>query len=554
MVTLRREVLRFLRLGSGRLPRDLQARVKKAIQAGPRRGQKPQSEKTAQRGLFEIGLRYYKFREGGGRLDRKASALADSALSPTRENAAECPEEFLLWTGEARWITPEELIPQELISKPLIALVDALRQGTLSAEGFEGLTLLRPVKCFSALKRLAGEDLWPVQYWKQYFWAVNSLHQQKQLRPNLQLAIAHLLKRAPDALFGQVGAAAASFALEVSKSYPIAAEALVASVWRKAWSGIKQMPEVVTDDVLTEALNHAGGKLAEAALERLWKYAPKVGGGLPEPTRHYFDAMAVDPAGHLARVMLVTRLHHLFSIDANWTTANLIARLQQTDSREGADLWSAYGWSPTVGPNLLAAFKEAYLEVLRHFEARARRDDNLVALFAIVCLDNPSAFTQEEIRSVVERLPEEALVTIAHTLEMRIKAKPERSAVIWQQAVLPWLSAYWPTSSQRNTEKTSNALVGLLLKSGDAFPDAVSWAVDYLKPGSHRSFYELSKSDLPAKFPGETLSLLGAAVSEAVLKSWEKDPLKNILDAVSAANPNLRGNQRFQRLYKLASG
>ena len=67
--------------------------------------------------------------------------------------------------------------------------------------------------------------------------------------------------------------------------------------------------------------------------------------------------------------MLATRLHYLFAIDPDWVGEHMIPRLDPGSSEEACDLWSAYGWSPTVGPDLLRAFKEPFRNLsttLRH--------------------------------------------------------------------------------------------------------------------------------------------------------------------------------------------
>ena len=82
----------------------------------------------------------------------------------------------------------------------------------------------------------------------------------------------------------------------------------------------------------------------------------------------------------------------------------MIPRLDLGSSEEACDLWSAYGWSPTVGPDLLRAFKEPFLEVLRDPEERSRKRSNLVHLFVTVCLEAPGELAAEEIHGVAEAM------------------------------------------------------------------------------------------------------------------------------------------------------
>ena len=549
---LRREVLRFLRKAGRRLPRDLRSELMRAIQAGSTRGRKKPSDRDARFNRREAGLRYFKLREAGVSLNRKASNLADEA-APEPEDGAERREEFLSWSGEGRWIAREEHTPPEFLSKSFTDVAAALRENIFTAENFEGLSLQQPVKCARALGFLARGGVWPAPYWQRFLWAIGGLRRQEKLRPGLQLYIAILLSRGPKPLFSEVGSAAGDFVEEIAKVYSKSREDLIAIVWDRAWQGIGHEPHVGTDDVLTQALNDAAGKLAEAALHRLWKYEPKANVGLPGPTRHYFDTIVSDPNGHLGRVMLATRLYQLFAFDPGWTSKNLIARLTPVASEEAKDLWSAYGWSPTVGPNLLSAFKESFLDVLRHYGDLGRREHNLVALFVSICLDAPDRLTADEIHSVVQSFPEEALVTTVHRLKDRLKVTNDKPEDAWRQRVAPWLKAYWPPSSDKNTSRTSEALLGLLIETGAAYPTAVPWALNHLKPLKDHGLYALKRSSLPEEWPQETFEVLKRLISEADLRSWNKSTLREILDTLKQRVPRLGSNPDFQKLYRLAT-
>ena len=549
---LYREVLRFLRKAGRRLPRDLRSTLMQAIKAGPARGKKRPSDQDARFNRRETGLRYFKLREAGIPLNRTASDLADEA-APDPEDAAERQEEFLFWSGEAHWIAREEYAPQEFLSKPFMDVVVALRENKISAENFEGLALQQPIKCARALGVLARTGLWPASYWQRFLWAIGSLRRQEQLRPGLQLYTAVLLSRGPESLFSEVGSAAGNFVEKIADVYSKNREDLIVMVWDRAWKGIGHEQSVDTDDVLTQALNHAAGKLAEAALHRLWKHGPKANAGLPDPTRHYFDTIASDPNGHLGRVMLATRLYQLFAFDPDWTSQNLITRLSPVTSKEAKDLWSAYGWSPTVGPNLLAAFKEPFLDILRHYGDLGRREHNLVALFISICLEVPDKLTTDEIHSVVQSFPDEALVTAVHRLKDRLEAAKANPDDAWREKIGPWLTAYWPSSANKNTSNTSKALLVLLLATGTAYPEAVSWALNHLKPIEHHGLNVLKQSDLPKKYPRETLELLKRLISKDTLPGWEKGTLQKILDTLKENAPGLASNPDFQKLYQIAT-
>ena len=300
-------------------------------------------------------------------------------------------------------------------------------------------------------------------------------------------------------------------------------------------------------------VNHSAGKLAEAGLARLWKYEPRAGAGLPPPVRPYFDAIGADPEGELGRVMLATRLHYLFSIDPEWVGKHFLPRLIPASSVEARALWSAFGWSPTMGPDLLQAFKDSFLDVLQDGEDGGRAKRNLTHLFMVVCLNAPGALNAREIRSVVETMSEGALVTVLGSLKSRLRGDGAERAKIWQDSVWPWLRDYWPRAAVRNTSGTSKAMLDMLVESGDEFPDAAKWSLNHLRPLDGHGLYRLGENGHAGQHPDCVLRVLEKVVAADVLPLHERATLHKILDVLLAANADKAADPKFQKLYQIST-
>ena len=67
--------------------------------------------------------------------------------------------------------------------------------------------------------------------------------------------------------------------------------------------------------------------------------------------------------------------------------------LNPGDSAEAANLWYAYGWSRTIGPDLLQAIKAPFLKVLRDGDVTAHTEHNLTMIFIAICLEAPNELT-----------------------------------------------------------------------------------------------------------------------------------------------------------------
>ena len=293
--------------------------------------------------------------------------------------------------------------------------------------------------------------------------------------------------------------------------------------------------------------------LAEAALIRLRKYELRTGAGLPPAVRPYFEAIGADPDGRLGRVMLATSLYHLFSVDADWTAEHLIARLSPGQSDEAVDLWSAYGWSPTIGPDLLQAFKEPFLEFLRDRRAEDRRIGNLRGLFMTVCLEALGELTAEEIRGVVDTMSEGALKTVLGSLKHRLRGDPEERVTVWREKVHPWLFDYWPREAARNTAGTSEAILDMLAECGEAFPEAVDWSLEFLRPLDGHGLYRLGENGHAERHPDCMLRVLDRVVIADVLPIHQRHSLHEILNLLTGVDAEIAADGWFQRLFQIAT-
>ena len=443
-------MLRFFRLVGNRLPRSLRAEVVRAIHAGPRAKKRWGTSGDFDRLRHQKALLLYKLSVSGARLDRKSRALADEAAARVPDDAER--DEFLVWHGEGRWVGDDEFAPKELVEGSVAEVVTALEEERVGQDGLRGLVVLSQVKVASALRRLAKQGVWPASYWQGFLWHLAEPRERKRRPARLHDHVAGILSQAPDELFGEIGSAVAGFVGQLAENYGIDREDDFRLLWTKAWPGREVVEPAVAEleDPLTEALNHPAGKLAEAALARLRKYQPEMGAGLPGAVRQYFDAIGEDPDGQLGRVMLAMRLHYLFAVDPDWTTEHMIARLDPARSQEAASLWSAYGWSPSVGPDLLRAFKGPFLEILRTEAPEYRKLGNLRSLFMTVCLEAPDELAEQEIRGVVDGLPEKGLKTVLRNLKGRLTGEAPERARVWQEKVHPWLGEYWPQAAVRN--------------------------------------------------------------------------------------------------------
>ena len=550
---LRREVLRFFRLAGSRLPRGLRAEIVRAIHAGPKLKMKTAPADYTQTIRREKALRLRKLLESGARLDKKSRVLAEE-MDSGRGDAPDERDEFAVW-HEARWVRDEEFAPRQLLDGSVAEVVALLEQGEMGRDEFRGFVLLQPVKSVSALRRLAERGKWPGPLWQGFFWSASAILERLKSGSRFQDHVARVLAAAPDELFAKVGPAAGRFVKDLAEKYGADREQGLETLWTKAWSGVGDTrPETSDlDDPLTDALNHAAGKLAEAALIRLWKHEPEFGAGLPAPVRPYFNAIGTDRNGQLGRVMLMTSLYQLFTIDPDWVREHLIARLSPARSEEASALWSAFGWSPTVRPDLLRAFKGPFLETMCGGLDGGQTEERLTGLFMAICLDGPGELSEQEVQRVVGSMSEAALTSVLKSLKDRLTGDSDRRERVWREKVHPWLQHHWPRAGVRNTSETSVAMLNMLVECGNAFPDAAEWSLEFLRPLDAHGLYRLGRNGHARQHPDYMLRVLDRVVDADVLPIHQRHTLGQILDVLRDANAEVAADVKFRRLYQIAN-
>lgn len=549
---LRREVFRFLRVAGSRLPRRLRVEVVRAILAGPkgqaRRILRPESIP------HEKALRLHRLGLSGIRLNLEARALVQEA-GLAAESEVDERDEFAAWQEEGGWISEEAFAPKDLVQGSIGDVVSAIEREVIGRDAYRGLALVKPVKAASALRRLAQRGRWPEAIWQGFLWGLPGRRDGEEHSLRLQVYLGRVLATAPGGLFADVGSAAADFIKDLAEKYGTDRECELAKLWEKAWSGVgSSLPEMGhPDDPLTQALNHPAGKLAEAALSRLRNYEQQEGVGLPAPVLPYFKPIGGDPDGHLGRVLLATRLHYLFTIDPDWTRKHLIARLSPGSTREATDLWSAFGWSPSVGPDLLLAIREPFLEVLCIDPGGSQGRANLIGLFISICLEAPNQLTPDEVQRVVGAMSDRALIEVLQSLTQRLRGEASDRGDTWQVKVRPWLERYWPQATGRNSAGTSKGVLAMLTECGDAFPDAAEWSLPYLRPIEGHDLYCLSQNGHAEQHPDYMLQVLCRVAEADILPGHQRRILRKILDTMQATEPALAADSRFQGLYRIAT-
>ena len=88
----------------------------------------------------------------------------------------------------------------------------------------------------------------------------------------------------------------------------------------------------------------------------------------------------------------------------------------------------------------------------------------------------PGLIEENDCRELARIAIRDKPLQVGVALREVLKRNPGPADATWKETVRPWLEDYWPKEKALNTAQSSTALVGVIMETGDAFPDAVVWA------------------------------------------------------------------------------
>jgi hypothetical protein len=551
-VELNHEVAVFLRTAAIRLDQGARTRLIAAILAGPPCDDDTETdvERKARRDS-EIWEYLEKLARSGCDLTDEANAtMSDIALRLNLKPNEDDSDEFPLWCGEARWVVPGENLPAELRKSKLLEIAQSFEATGFPIEQWRDYAGLFPRRAFLVLAILGRKGIWPALHAQRALWAIQTTEGERDAR--LDKLIAGLLKRAPAQVFQQAGSAIAGWLEATATIWP---HDLFSQLWFDAWEASPaEGSGVNTDDVLTTAINHVAGKLAEAILRRLWKRDPGRGSGLTGDEKLFLDAI-VDGAAegqHLGRVVLARVLWNLHAIDRAWVNDRLLPFFQWR-SPEGKQMWQAYAWNARLGPNLLADAKELLLETFARSSELGEQSSPIIQAFASLTVHAPDALRHDEIMDVVAHLDEDGLIVILRWFTRLFTGPDDQRAKLWDDSIKLWIATYWPTGVDQNTAETAAIFADLVIETGTAFPRALEVIRPYLQPIREigQIVWRLDDDENPLyqRAPDAVLELLDAITGN--VEPYSRGMLTGFLNKIAGV---FQPDARWHRLMRLAQG
>jgi hypothetical protein len=405
-----------------------------------------------------------------------------------------------------------------------------------------------PANAGCALADLANEGIWPTARWGDAFYAWS----EKGRARWTWRCFAPLVQTMPDEVIGEIAHALTWWLDAISKSID-RHETIFLDLCRRVLS-LPHQDGVETDEPVTRAINHPIGHVTQALLNLWFKREPNDNDRLPADIEPFFTQICdtrVERFRH-GRVLLASQLIALFRVDRPWAEAHLLPLLNwEIDPAEARAAWEGFLWSPRLYPPLLIAFRTQFLDTVHHYTELGEHSRQFAAFLAYAALDPVDGYTPQDFQAAIGALPQEGLEEVAQALSQALEGAGEQREDYWNNRIQPFWQHVWPKSRALVSNGIAESLARLSIGARGEFSSALSAVVDWLRPIEHPDYvvHLLHESGLPGRFPVDALRFLDVVLDD---QPWAPRELKQCLNAISHAAPQLTQDPRLQRLSEYA--
>ena len=552
-VETQNEAIRLLAALVHGLDTESLARLERAVLAGPPRSMYQdgiEPERLAQLVEREVWLRLAKLDAAGAALGTDAqTTLAESSLRhPKWKLAADERDEFSFWIGAGDEFQTFVATPRR--RRELVGWLqqNPKRDDWRNDDWSDRCRDNFPVTA-CALYALARDSIWPTDRWREalHVWSEGHLIKRSWRY------MAPVLAEAPDDELQSLTHALGWWLKQIATTldpddtlFPRLCQAVLALDYHDD-------ADEDADDLTMRAINHPLGRVTEGLLSWWTCRSLQDGQGLPDTLRRIFTMLCDVQVGtfRYGRSLLASRVVTLFRVDDQWTTQHLLPLFDWHSSQiEARAAWSGFLWSPRLHRPLMESIKDPFLDTANHYRKLGDEEGaQYVALLTSAALDRVDTFTQHELATATEALPENGLRDAAEVLVDRLEAAGKQREEYWRSRVRPYLRKIWPRGHTRKTPVISECLGRLCIAGDDVFPNALEELRPWLGPLPDRGYlmmHRLNTSRLCEKFPRPSLAFLSLVTGNESLGEVEE-----CLTQIRSTEPQVENDPQFRRLHDL---
>ncbi len=474
------------------------------------------------------------------------------------------------------WVK-READPTPIVDLPLskvIARCDELAQQEFESftdrDPFSGLVEIAPRRAMAVLAYEARRKHYPQRYWSRLLsnWpktatprrVVKLANTLSKLPLHVLASIRYELGRWIETYFAQIdhldrisGQSCLDHIVDALQG--AGPEALESALGKTSVGGV----EIPSNRMgVNYAINSPSGNLARALVKALFAREPKRNQRVAKDLRPRIERLLALPGegGHHALTIVAEQLHPLYVIDPDWTRAALLPRFDPAHPAAEA-AWSGFlSASRMPSPALFGELRAFFLLAIAASPNWTCDGITNLGQMLVLALEPPTRrkalLTFAEAR---EALHGAAADVRLETLSFLRGGAAQEGG--WDKLVVPFFRNVWPRERKFQTPATTRRLVLLLSGLDGRFADGVHLVADFLVPSADTDTFVFQfgrnnangHANLTTRFPHETLVLLSKIVDEAA----PRPPygLADVLSRIAEAAPDLRHDERWQRLHRL---
>lgn len=448
---------------------------------------------------------------------------------------------------------PDDDHSEDLTDLPPQAAAEALMtsKGRFSASrSLAGICTKKPELALACLPILASscDGKWPG--WGGLSDLASMEHPQTALDAIKQLVAAHP-DLVTDIMLWSLAQMLRGWGAEAIKDILFRQDYLV--LWQLLWVASSPVAdEADAADSLRDAINNAGGILAEALVDLILGLPPEQAADyLPHLT---LMSQGRDAAARQGRIIAASRLIWLHRLFPEWACGTIIPRMTHGDP-EAESLWEGYFWGGRWDIPLMQDMASAFLSVrgvLQNQQVRESWND----MFADILMEAPSLLPERDVFRVMRNASSEDLRHMAWHFSIRLDAAKDKAGDLWLNAIRPIMERVWPGAVTRHTSDVVETLARMALRCGNQFADAVR-LLDrrkLLRPvdreGSILMYLDSPEDDTPdlCIAAPEAVLILLSRTTRTDLDQWAAKKLGAVLKRLTEAQPDFATRQDFQKL------
>lgn len=330
----------------------------------------------------------------------------------------------------------------------------------------------------------------------------------------------------------------------------------------RLWRLLEQHPEnhgSSYNDLFDMALNSSAGGLAYMLLREIHALEKTTG----RPTEHHEQLVKAitdcqGNTGLLGCAMLVRNIRFIISRDLSIAIQRIGAVLS-SDKNKGKRLRTVLLQNAEVNPEVTVKFCRQILHGIQECNWNVGRS-SIVAKWIIEPavaeitndVSNRWGITAAEAADALKSGCPAIRIGALEALHNHLEGTHYSPEVAFDLITAPFFNQVWPKESKCRDPKQTRGLVHLAILTGDRFPDAIDLMRHYVCPTSpvDSGLYFIFESNVPQKFPSETLDLLWIICGHGIAGHYYR--LANLIDRLLEADPNLEADRRLQGLERLA--